>query len=175
MEKKDDLYRELVRFDALRWLHDDAVHCPTTGVVNVGDLLAGGVTADGPLAAACAMTALLALMIYAAPGAVVVVYSPARDAQVRFLRAPRANSGVKETRAIRPSATTRGGLGLGFAGASSGGGKPFACVAFSGKSKGDKTIAGSFVAAGERGHQPAAVVWNLAVAAQPLAEPRTSA
>ena len=93
-------------------------------------------------------------------GAVVVVYSPARDAQVRFLRAPRANSGVKETRAIRPSATTRGGLGLGFAGASSGGGKPFACVAFSGTSKGDETIAGSFVAAGERGHQPAAVVWS---------------
>ena len=93
-------------------------------------------------------------------GAVVVVYSPARDAQVRFLRAPtRSNSGVKEARAIRPSATTRGGSGLGSAGASSGG-KPFACVAFSGVSKGDETIAGAFVAAGERGHQPAAIVWS---------------
>ena len=49
---------------------------------------------------------------------------------------------------------------VGVAGASSGGGKPFACVAFSGTSKGDKTIVGSFVAAGERGHQPAAVVWS---------------
>ena len=88
-------------------------------------------------------------------GAVVIVYSPARDAQVRFLRAPRANRGVKEARAIRPSATTRGGRGLGSAGgACAGGGKPFACVAFS-------AGAGSFVAAGERGHQPAAVVWNV--------------
>ena len=93
-------------------------------------------------------------------GAVVVVYSPARDAQVRFLRAPtRSNSGVKKARAIRPSATTRGGSGLGSAGASSVG-KPFACVAFSGVSKGDETIAGAFVAAGERGHQPAAIVWS---------------
>ncbi len=94
-------------------------------------------------------------------GAVVVVYSPARDAQVRFLRAPtRSNSGVKEARAIRPSATTRGGSGLGSAGACNYGGKPFACVAFSGVSKGDETIAGAFVAAGERGHQPAAIVWS---------------
>ena len=94
-------------------------------------------------------------------GAVVVIYSPARDAQIMFLRAPKPNAGVKEARAIRPSATTRDTRSTNASTGTQGGGKPFVSVAFSG-------TRGRFIAAGEKGHQPAAVVWS-AETGKPLA------
>jgi WD40 repeat protein len=94
-------------------------------------------------------------------GAVVVIYSPARDAQIMFLRAPKPNAGVKEARAIRPSATTRDTRSTNASAGTQGGGKPFVSVAFSG-------TRGRFIAAGEKGHQPAAVVWS-AETGKPLA------